>query len=278
MPLHIFKPKDAAPYLTGERLIGDDATPAQLKQWFDEEMDGYADLVAEEPDFQNQREFSAALNRRHYGDLFKGTKDLVGVVYGPATATELTTLTPHVKQWYAVEPGKVFHNPAYYQRPVTFLPVGPQNTLELPDNSVDVVICLSVLHHIANAGFAVSEMARVLKPGGLLLLREPTVTMGDWSKPRPGLTRNERGFPLPWLLAACKAHGLDVFRARQAVFPPLTKLVGMLGGTYPFSNRAYVALDTALSVLTAPFARYHRPTLLSRFAPSAVLLAARKKG
>lgn len=41
------------------------------------------------------------------------------------------------------------------------------------DDSFDTVLCTSVLEHVANAEDAVAEMARVLRPGGHLLITVP---------------------------------------------------------------------------------------------------------
>ena len=51
--------------------------------------------------------------------------------------------------------------------------VGDAEVLPLPDASVDVVVTRSVLVHVHDTGTAVLELARVLRPGGRLSLREP---------------------------------------------------------------------------------------------------------
>lgn len=45
--------------------------------------------------------------------------------------------------------------------------------LQFPDASFDVAVCISVLEHVANPWRAVSELVRVLKPGGHLWLQSP---------------------------------------------------------------------------------------------------------
>jgi len=45
--------------------------------------------------------------------------------------------------------------------------------LPLPTGSVDLVYCYSTLEHVADAGRAVREMVRVLRPGGALYLHTP---------------------------------------------------------------------------------------------------------
>jgi SAM-dependent methyltransferase len=45
--------------------------------------------------------------------------------------------------------------------------------LPFADNTFDSVLCTSVLEHVDNAEYAVAEMARVLRPGGRLLITVP---------------------------------------------------------------------------------------------------------
>ena len=46
------------------------------------------------------------------------------------------------------------------------------NSLDFPDGTFDLVICNSVLHHMAEPQNLFSEIARVVKPGGAILLRD----------------------------------------------------------------------------------------------------------
>ena len=66
--------------------------------------------------------------------------------------------------------------------------VGNAEILPLPDASVDAAILRSVLVHVDDVAVAVEELARVLRPGGRLSLREPLnregtylATAVDWS-------------------------------------------------------------------------------------------------
>lgn len=51
--------------------------------------------------------------------------------------------------------------------------VGDIHRLPLADNSFDCVICTGTLEHVANPWQAVSELCRVLKPGGLVHIDVP---------------------------------------------------------------------------------------------------------
>lgn len=66
--------------------------------------------------------------------------------------------------------------------------VGDAEVLPLPNASIDAAVLRSVLVHVPNTDVAVSELARVLRPGGRLSLREPLNRVGtyisnavDWS-------------------------------------------------------------------------------------------------
>ncbi|NTW21960.1 class I SAM-dependent methyltransferase [Candidatus Falkowbacteria bacterium] len=52
--------------------------------------------------------------------------------------------------------------------------VGDINRLEYADNTFDAAYCLDVLEHIEDLSKPGSELARVLKPGGLLIISGPT--------------------------------------------------------------------------------------------------------
>jgi arsenite methyltransferase len=66
--------------------------------------------------------------------------------------------------------------------------VGDAEVLPLPNESIDAAVLRSVLVHVPRPDLAVSELARVLRPGGRLSLREPVnraatyiSTAVDWS-------------------------------------------------------------------------------------------------
>jgi ubiquinone/menaquinone biosynthesis C-methylase UbiE len=69
-------------------------------------------------------------------------------------------------QDFGQEPGTIGRYTALdYESDITAIPV--------PDGSFDVVLCTEVLEHVPEPVQAVQEMARILKPGGRLLLTAP---------------------------------------------------------------------------------------------------------
>jgi SAM-dependent methyltransferase len=53
--------------------------------------------------------------------------------------------------------------------------VGDIETFELPEDEFNVVLCWTVLEHLAHPDRAVENMARAVKPGGLLVVGVPNV-------------------------------------------------------------------------------------------------------
>lgn len=51
--------------------------------------------------------------------------------------------------------------------------VGDLQAIPLPDDTYDTVVCTQVIQHVPDPGLAVREMARVLRPGGKLVLSAP---------------------------------------------------------------------------------------------------------
>jgi SAM-dependent methyltransferase len=72
--------------------------------------------------------------------------------------------------------------------------------LDLPDGSVDGIVCHQLIHHVANQAGALREMYRVLAPGGFLFLSESceafinTWTVRWFFRHPPGAQRSAEGF------------------------------------------------------------------------------------
>jgi ubiquinone/menaquinone biosynthesis C-methylase UbiE len=71
---------------------------------------------------------------------------------------------------------------------VTFVP-GDAYDLDLPDGSFDVVHAHQVLQHLTDPVAALREARRVLKPGGLLAVRDSDYAAKAWAPRDPALDR-----------------------------------------------------------------------------------------
>jgi SAM-dependent methyltransferase len=151
----------------------------------------------------------------------------------------------------------------------------PSGDLPLAGASVDLVTCFNVLHHIPNVSHVLGEFARVLGPGGLLLVREPTTSMGgNWGTRRPGLTTHERGIPPAYLRDQLTAHGFVIERDTFAIFPPILKLWRL--GPAPYNSRILTSLDLLLCRLLVPRWRYHAVNRWQKVRPTEIAILARR--
>lgn len=81
---------------------------------------------------------------------------------------------------------------------------GHAERIPLCDSSVDAVWLSTVVHHLADRHAAASEILRVLRPGGRLLVRNLLADAGttSWLAELPGAERARRIFPTSSELAA----------------------------------------------------------------------------
>ena len=100
--------------------------------------------------------------------------------------------------------------------------------LPLPDASIDVVYSRQVLHHAADLGRFMSEVARILRPGGVMLACREHVVDDESQKqafldshPVHRLAGGENAYSLPQYLAAIAANGL----ALTAVLGPWDSVI-----------------------------------------------------
>ena len=250
-------------YLSGAKLYGDDFDLADVKRWYDEEAEGYADLVKRNADYRYvYHALDEFYGYRH--TMLRPSSSALGV--GSAFGDELLPVIDTLSDIVILEPSKWLADHTRLER-ATYLTPNVTGEIDLPTDTFDLITCLGVLHHIPNVSFVLGELYRCLRRGGYMLLREPIVSQGDWTRARPGLTKNERGIPLAIFDGVLESIGFVVVARNLWGFSPLSRICKVLGiDTY---NSYFVVLvDRVLSRLFKLNARYHRVALLHKFGPS----------
>lgn len=252
----------------GQRLHGDDLDAAGLAQWYADEAEGYADLGPAD-ELPPQDYYYEALVERHLWRHLPS--DRVGHVLGLGSAfgEELRRIAPRAHSLTILEPSLRLRSQQIAGRPVRYVTPDPSGTMPFADASFDLVTAFGVFHHIPNVSHVFGEAARVLRPGGHLLYREPVHSMGDWRSPRPGLTRRERGIPAAMVLDLARRNGLRVVHKALYDFPTMGRL------TRP-NSQAGVLLDSIICRAFAWNTTYHATSSWQRLRPRGLALVLAK--
>jgi SAM-dependent methyltransferase len=264
---------DMDDYFIGAKLYGDDFSPDDIAAWFEREKLGYSGLVV-----SSSKAYSYeyhALNQLH-GFRHLGERTFENVLgFGSFRGDELEPLAGRMKRVTIIEPSGGADGAKLGGCPVDFIAPHTDGRLPFSEGAFDLITCLGVLHHIPNVSLVVSELLRVLAPGGTMLLREPIVSMGDWRQSRSGLTLNERGIPLHLLKAAIVKGGGLILRESLCSFGPLERLFKSIRPD--IHNSALLSRADAILSNTLPWPQtYHPRHLLQKFQPSsAFFLVAR---
>jgi len=265
---------DLSEYFAGTKLYGDDFSLAEIEAWFKDEAEGYADLGAK--DRSTYRYAYTELNNRHGYRYLAGRTIDHALGLGSAWGDEFLPMIGQLRRITVVDPSDAFS----LTKDIAGVPcqyVKPRTTGDLPfaDGTFDLITSLGVLHHIPNISRVMAECQRCLRTGGVMLVREPITTMGDWRRPRRGLTKRERGIPLEIFHEIIAKTGFRIRHRAFCVFPVVTKLAGK-AGVAAFNSRRLTALDAVLSAAFGWNTRYHRTRWFQKFGPQSVYFVLEK--
>jgi SAM-dependent methyltransferase len=261
--------------LTGRRLYGDDFGIAEIENWYKDEENAYFEMATANRQQSDKSDYGyAAFNRIHgYRSLAKQRFGTC-LVLGCANGQDVKPLAAQVDKFVALEPAEKWWRTEIGGTAAEYIKPAISGDIPLPDACAELAISLGVLHHIPNVSHVVGELARVLKPGGTFVVREPVISMGDWRRPRQGLTKHERGIPPKLFQSILTTHGFRITRATPVMVPVIPRFARLLGIGYAYNSSWLVRLDAVLSRLLWRNFRYHRVALLHKFAPTAMFIIA----
>jgi SAM-dependent methyltransferase len=261
-------------YLSGKILYGDDFDSSQVAQWHADEREGYAGLGA-----GDRRRYKYAYHAWNNLHAFRHLppdkifKNALG--FGAAYGDEFMPIASRIEALTIVDPSAAFKQETVCGIPARYIAPEPDGRLALADGEFDLITAIGVLHHVPNVSFVLRELARTLGRGGHLLIREPIVSMGDWRKPRPHLTRHERGIPLEILKSIVRSNGLEIERSTLCGFPLVPKAFAVFRDD-PYNSRLAASIDAAACQLLSWNVHYHARSLFQKLRPTSAFLVARK--
>jgi SAM-dependent methyltransferase len=254
----------------GKVLAGDDFTEQQLARWFAQEQEAYFRYNGETNDVDTWHAYMRFINERLGFSRIPHAAVASMLVVGPGSGIEVERIAAQHPQWSLnfLEASANFATHLQGKWPHAVI-VKPTVTgdIALEDDSQNLVCAFSVLHHIANVSKVMKEFYRVMSPGGVLLVREPCSSMGDWRSPR-GLTPNERGIGCKLLVAIAQRAGFEChFKPVPILFALLNKnSVKVIVSALPFG--LLFVIDRLISRLAALNDHYWRDTWYKRIGPS----------
>lgn len=276
--LGLEKPKLTDPlidYFSGKKLYGDDFTYEEIEKWYKDEEEAYSNLVNNYGWYEYAYHQLNIICGFSIVTQFKKQFDKV-LLIGGFRGDEILPIIDKVRNITILEPSekavvaKIGNINPIYVKPTY---IGKMN---FPDNSFDLITCLGVLHHIPNVSYVVKEIYRVTNKEGFVLIREPIVSMGDWRKPRPYLTKRERGIPLNIFKKIINEAGFKIIKETLFGFPIVVRLFKFFDKS-PFNSKVGVYSDIILSKLFYWNYTYHTENLIRKFRPTSVFFVLKKE-
>jgi SAM-dependent methyltransferase len=264
-----------ADYFSGQQLYGDDFTAAQIQDWFRDEENAYLELYAQNPDYEYEYEL---LNVRHgfrHLSTYRHFETVLGL--GSAYGDELSPIAGQIGRLVIIESADSYQRKPALDVPTEWRKASVAGDLKLDDASVDLATCFGVLHHIPNVTHVVRELGRVIKTGGFALVREPVISMGDWSAARPGLTPHERGIPRHILHRQVAEAGFVTERETLCFFSG-TSVMGRLTKRPVYDKKSWIILDELASKVFSFNYRYHPNGRWQKVRPTSTFLVLRRAG
>ena len=257
---------DLSLFFSGEKLYGDDFSLTQILDWYADEEEGYANLGAK---FKDTYKYGYhEVNKLHGFRHLPTLQSINALGIGSAYGDEFFPIANRLSNVTILDPSDTFsiydniHGvPCNYSKP------NPSGDLPFASNHFNLVTSFGVMHHIPNVSHVIQECYRCLSDGGMMLIREPIHSMGDWQKPRQGLTKRERGIPAKIMLDIIHGAGFNL-KSMSACMFPLFPRIGRKLGFIAYNSKVITLLDLLVSSSLKWNTKYHRTNYFEKFAPS----------
>ncbi len=144
---------------------------------------------------------------------------------------------------------------------------GDATKLDLPDGSLDWVWCGDVLHHVQETARALGEFARVVRPGGRVVVKESQLLHGLFLPGHPALERRLRQAETDWSRHEGGAYSFEERRQRTLGSVRAAGLAVESFRTYVLERRAPLPEAARDYIQRVVFDRNWGPRVRDRLAP-----------
>jgi len=264
-------------YLDGNKLIGDDYDQEQINKWFEDEKEGYANLGSgSNKDYKYEYH---NINKYNGFRFIKGDSKFENVLgIGAAYGYEFEPVANRIINLHILEPSDQLVSDKIFGLKPTYKKPSISGDIDYPSSYFDLITCFGTLHHIPNVTHVMRELHRILKPGGVILIREPINSMGDWNNKRNGLTKRERGIPVEIFDKIIRELNFNVISKKYCFCMTffIQRLIGRFLKSSVHTYGFYVKLDSILSSVLSFRIKYHPVSMIERIAPSNVFYVLKK--
>jgi len=260
-------------YLDGTKLWGDDFNYKKLLSWYKDEKEGYSSLGQAEDELNFY-----PYERLNFVHGFKKISEIKFnnvLGFGSAGGQEFEQIKERVNKLTIIDPSEKYGKKKLFNRYCKYIKPSVSGKLRFKDNTFDLVTCLGVLHHIPNVTYVLREIYRCLIPGGVVLIREPIISMGDWTKPRPGLTKRERGIPLSVFRKIIFEAGFQLRSEDYCMFVGFQKIMNWFH-VRPYNNNLLTFIDSVFSYLFAWNIKYFTTNQFFKIRPTCIFYVLEK--
>jgi SAM-dependent methyltransferase len=265
-------------YFSGKQLYGDDFTIDQIRDWYIAEEEGYAHLIKDKKHNINEAyiyQYNSMNTRFGFNYLKKDSYYSNVLGFGSAYGHEFFPIIEKIKKITIVEPSDILVSKHLMHLKPLYIKPDMSGKLPFIDNSFDLITCFSVLHHIPNVTYVLGELIRVLKPEGVMMIREPIRTMGDWRNARNGLTKNERGIPHKYFDILLKQKPIKIIKKSfcdsNFAFQIISKILPVNR-----DSMLYQEIDRIVSFLFSWNIHYHTRNVFQKMAPASIFYVIKK--
>ncbi|MDP3392411.1 class I SAM-dependent methyltransferase [Sediminibacterium sp.] len=265
-------------FFSGKKLYGDDFTIDQIKSWYSAEEEGYAELVKKKSK-SSKDDYRYIYNSMNivfgFGYIDKNRRFSNALGFGSAFGHEFFPVIDQIDKLTIIEPSEYLISKTLGHLQPKYVKPEISGKLSFEDNSFDFITCFSALHHVPNVGFVLSELTRVLKPDGIMIIREPIRTMGDWRYVRNGLTKNERGIPYQYFDAFFDEKKLEVIKKTYCDSNFAYQIISKF---LPIKRDSilYQKFDKVISKIFSFNIHYHANNSFKKLAPASVFYVLKK--